>query len=150
AAKRGAQSLLVASRMPRLGFGLVCLVLVWGCKGAVDGANPPLPDLGGKGDGVEDCSNGTDDDGDQAVDCSDLDCMGLAVCGGGLPEDCSNGLDDNGNGWTDCDDGDCWSASRCAVQSEQECDNGEDDDGDGAKDCEDSDCAASPTCSSVT
>ncbi|MBI2894696.1 MAG: DVUA0089 family protein [Deltaproteobacteria bacterium] len=136
----------------RRGFLAMVVVLASGCVGGVDGVAPgPLPDLGNKdpAGSAENCSNGADDDGDMVADCGDLDCMGLAVCGGGLAEDCTNVLDDDGDGWIDCDDSDCWSATRCAISSEFTCDDGADNDGDGAKDCEDADCVSSPACGSA-
>jgi cysteine-rich repeat protein len=45
---------------------------------------------------VEDCSNGADDDGDNAVDCDDSDC----AC---TPPECGNGIVETGEA---CDDGD--------------------------------------------
>ena len=46
---------------------------------------------------VEDCQNGTDDDGDGLVDGDDPDCQ----------EDCTNGIDDDGDGLADEEDPQC-------------------------------------------
>ena len=43
---------------------------------------------------IENCSNGTDDDGDGLIDCNDPDCVGDPACGGGgtgpANDDCAN------------------------------------------------------------
>ena len=78
---------------------------------------------------VENCSNGTDDDGDGLIDCADDDCIGDPACGGGgtgpANDDCANAqgvgegvfaFDNTGailDGPTDCDtnmDTDVWFA----------------------------------------
>ena len=54
---------------------------------------------------VEDCTNGSDDDGDGLQDCADADCASDPLC---LPaETCGNGIDDDGDGAIDCGDSDC-------------------------------------------
>jgi hypothetical protein len=72
----------------------------------------------GGGGGNENCTNGTDDDGD--VDCDDTNCAGEPECqnGGGGNENCSNGRDDDGDGDVDCADSDCADNKKC-----QECRN---------------------------
>lgn len=59
--------------------------------------------------GIEECTNGIDDDDDGLTDCGDPDC----ICGPGcIPPatetSCTNGLDDDCDGLVDCDDPDCW------------------------------------------
>ena len=98
----------------------------------------------GGGGTPENCSNGTDDDGDGLTDCDDPDCAGDPNCQS-TPENCSNGSDDDGDGLTDCDDPDCASDPACQATPEN-CSNGSDDDGDGLTDCEDPDCFADPSC----
>jgi hypothetical protein len=74
--------------------------------------------------GVEQCTNGRDDDGDGATDCADSNCDGQGcgtdrVCRGGAcvcrgsGEDCLNGHDDDCDGQVDCEDDDC-NVHRCA------------------------------------
>lgn len=58
--------------------------------------------------GIEECTNGIDDDGDGKIDCADSDCR----CGPGCTPpatetSCTNGLDDDCDGLVDCDDPDC-------------------------------------------
>jgi len=89
-------------------------------------------------DGVEQCDNGNDDDGDGFVDCEDQDCWGACA-----ESDCGDGFDDDGDGRIDCDDPDCVDA--CTFTCEdgdcaEICDNGIDDDMDFLTDCGDSDC----------
>jgi hypothetical protein len=108
--------------------------------------------------GVEDCRNGTDDDGDGDIDCDDSDCDSSCV------EICDNGIDDDGNGLTDCAEETCFSRScgeicddgldndldglvdcddnNCAGQCPERCDDHIDNDGDGVADCADSDCTS--------
>jgi hypothetical protein len=88
---------------------------------------------------AEDCANQIDDDGDGAIDCSDIDCARAPAC---VPpiENCANQIDDDGDGDADCADADC--AAACA----EDCANQIDDDGDGDADCADADCATDPAC----
>jgi hypothetical protein len=52
------------------------------CPGAIDN-NAILDALEVlSSSGVENCSNGTDDDGDQQIDCADADCAGNPICQG--------------------------------------------------------------------
>ena len=99
----------------------------------VDCGLPPL---------VEQCENGTDDDGDGAIDCLDSDCALSAAC---TPaENCLDNLDNDGDGDIDCSDDDCtFTAPNCAVES---CTGGVDEDGDGDTDCADTDCLGDPSC----
>ncbi|MGE4632985.1 MAG: hypothetical protein AAEJ47_08100, partial [Planctomycetota bacterium] len=52
--------------------------------------------VGGGGPGTENCTNGTDDDGDGLIDCEDSDCDLDPACVT-PPENCSNGTDDDGD-----------------------------------------------------
>jgi hypothetical protein len=49
---------------------------------------------------IEDCSNGTDDNGNNLADCDDPQCAATDAC----QEICDNETDDNGNDLVDCDD----------------------------------------------
>jgi hypothetical protein len=49
---------------------------------------------------LEDCTNGTDDNGNGDVDCDDSQCFQQMAC----EEDCANDMDDNGNTLIDCAD----------------------------------------------
>jgi len=62
----------------------------------------------------EDCSNGTDDDFDGRVDCSDPECTGETNCP--IGEICGNSIDDDGDGEVDCDDGECIDLGICTGQ----------------------------------
>lgn len=64
---------------------------------------------------TENCTDGTDNNGNGLIDCDDPDCEHACA---GLPEpvvegenvqreDCTNGLDDDGDGLIDCNDSDC-------------------------------------------
>ncbi len=86
---------------------------------------------------AEDCTNGVDDDGDNAIDCFDLDCSSNPACGGS-PENCTNGVDDDQDGLIDCDDQvDCSGDPSCQTTGAEICDNGIDDDGMWGCDCQD-------------
>lgn len=79
---------------------------------------------------VEDiCDNGSDDDGDELVDCADPDCDGIGICG---PELCDDGEDNDGAGDIDCLDADCSGSFACGSCV--------------SADCADADCSASPAC----
>lgn len=56
------------------------------------------------------CNNGTDDDGDGAVDCDDTDCQGAVYCNA---EICDNGVDDNLNLLIDCLEASCVGTTAC-------------------------------------
>jgi len=110
---------------------------------------------------VENCENGTDDDGDGDVDCRDADCpfsnYGVpstvcderALCAMPAPDVdcCSNGTDDDGDGEVDCVDQQCSGTPSCVPEAV--CDDGLDDDGDLRVDCADFDCRFSPPCYDV-
>ncbi|MGR3310440.1 MAG: SBBP repeat-containing protein, partial [Candidatus Brocadiales bacterium] len=83
--------------------------------------------------GVENCTNGLDDDGDGLVDCNDTDCPPCT------PEACNDGIDNDGDGLVDLDDPDCDGF----VPSPEVCDDGVDNDGDGLTDLDDPDCGGS-------
>lgn len=59
--------------------------------------------------GLEDCSNGIDDDGDGLVDCEDFDCDCEDI------EICDNDIDDDGDGLIDCEDFDLVEDCCCYV-----------------------------------
>jgi cysteine-rich repeat protein len=59
---------------------------------------------------AEDCHNMIDDDGNGAIDCQDVACMGRPAC---TPEICGNDLDDDGDGRFDCADSDCVGTVLC-------------------------------------
>jgi uncharacterized repeat protein (TIGR01451 family) len=56
----------------------------------------------------EDCTNGSDDDGDGLVDCQDTDCADQPACAN--VEVCGDCIDNDGDGLTDYDDPDCCAA----------------------------------------
>jgi hypothetical protein len=56
----------------------------------------------------EDCTNGSDDDGDGFADCNDTDCADVPACGG--VEVCGDCVDNDGDGLADYDDPDCCAA----------------------------------------
>jgi len=91
----------------------------------------------------ENCTNDTDDDGDDLVDCDDPDCSNHPAC---EPDEeiCDNEIDDDGDDLTDCDDPQCDGHPACEAQ--ENCENEVDDDGDDLVDCDDPDCAEYPTC----
>ncbi|GIW40783.1 MAG: hypothetical protein KatS3mg076_1360 [Candidatus Binatia bacterium] len=99
----------------------------------VRSVDPTVADTGGgsaalcQANPAEDCSNGTDDDGDSLVDCSDPDCTGDADGDTYVAAPCG----------TDCDDNDPGVNPGAA----EICTNGKDDECDGAADCADPDCA---------
>ena len=115
------------------------LVVVDGYAGGQDNFSLELLCPGG-GTGGEICFNGTDDDGDGAVDCADSDCATDPAC---LSEDCNNNIDDDGDGYVDCDDTECWGELACDLE---DCSNNVDDNGDGYVDCDDLDCIGEPGC----
>ncbi len=90
------------------------------------------------------CNDGSDDDGDGTVDCSDLDCLGNGMCAE-ADEGCFDGLNSDGDAQTDCDDRDC--SSECAEWNE--CRDGLDNDHDGDFDCTDRECRSAADCSEV-
>ena len=68
-----------------------------------------LPDAPPDVVAAELCANAVD--GDDRIDCSDLDCLGEPSC---ARETCDNGVDDDRDGLIDCDDADCCMANACA------------------------------------
>ena len=83
--------------------------------------------------GVENCSNGIDDDGDTLVDCDDPDCDACVVDVYG----CTDSSATNYNALATVDNGSC---TYPPGSDPEICDNGLDDDGDTFVDCYDSEC----------
>ncbi|OUU23872.1 MAG: hypothetical protein CBC13_04620, partial [Planctomycetia bacterium TMED53] len=69
----------------------------------------------GAGPVPENCTNGTDDDGDGLVDCEDTDCDQDPACAAPPVENCTNGTDDDGDGLADCADPDCSGNPNCVT-----------------------------------
>ncbi len=63
--------------------------------------------------GIEDCTNGTDDDTDGNIDCNDADCAADPACTGTSETQCTNSVDDDNDGNIDCDDSDCAADPAC-------------------------------------
>jgi len=99
--------------------------------------------------GLENCTNGVDDNGDGVADCADPQCLGHAYCIAYQEFACDNGADDDGDGLTDCDDPDCQQAPRCHPESELACADGVDNDSDGLTDCDDPDCQQTDACREI-
>ena len=58
------------------------------------------------------CTDGSDNDGDNQIDCSDADCAGAPSCS--VPSEiCGNSLDDDADGLPDCADSDCRTNPAC-------------------------------------
>jgi hypothetical protein len=83
---------------------------------------------------VELCDDGVDNDGDDLVDCDDVEDCACEVC--------NDLVDNDGDGLIDCRDPDCSVADTCP----ERCQNEVDDDADGAVDCDDSECAMTLRC----
>jgi len=131
------------------------------CAGAVNPKNPRQECSKTEYDptvGINLCSNGIDDDGDDYVDCQDRDCWHMFDLCGPCPasEDyrynsCANRLDDDFDwfyeaGTVNCEDADCLgdfsslnATARCEGR-ESSCGDGFDNDADGLTDCADQDC----------
>jgi hypothetical protein len=62
--------------------------------------------------GFENCSNGSDDDGDGKIDCADPECWGAAGCT--TEQNCNDGQDDDLDGAADCADEDCDGTLACS------------------------------------
>ena len=125
------------SRAWLLGVGAAVAILgVAGC-GAIDETGLV---------GLEDCTNGVDDNGDGFADCEDSQCSGHAYCMPYRELNCGNAADDDGDGLTDCADPDCQQNQRCNPEYELACADGEDNDGDGLTDCADPDCKQTDAC----
>ncbi|MBJ93440.1 MAG: hypothetical protein CMP23_03095 [Rickettsiales bacterium] len=132
------------------GEDCVCAADPYCCNNLWDSicANTYQVTCGGVCTGVEDCSNGLDDDFDGLTDCADDDCVGAPNCGPPSSEtSCTDGVDNDQDGATDCADSDCSADPACAPPpTESDCGNQIDDDSDNLIDCADSDCAADPLC----
>ena len=63
--------------------GVPVLIRVGGWAPGSAGAGTLVITGGGGGPGAENCTNGTDDDGDGLIDCADPDCANDPACGGG-------------------------------------------------------------------
>lgn len=97
------------------------------------------------------CFDGADDDCDGAVDCADVDCVEVGVCGC-LPSErsCFDGRDDDCDGTIDCGDADCVSLGVCeCTMQEWACLDGVDNDCDGLFDCSDPNCNAVCNCTGI-
>jgi hypothetical protein len=96
----------------------------------------------------ETCGDGVDNDGNDAVDCADVQCATTPACdesnvatyGAGA---CDDGEDNDADGLTDCQDDNCARAAPCV---ETICDDALDDNQNGLTDCEDPGCDTSPIC----
>ena len=88
---------------------------------------------------AEICDDGADNDGDEATDCDDDDCVDDAAC----IEICDDGADNDQDEAIDCLDTDCADALNCQIEI---CDDGQDNNGDDAIDCDDEDCDGDPAC----
>ena len=101
---------------------------------------------GGSGTPEQDCTNGTDDDGDGAVDCDDSDCSSDAACIIMGAEICDDDGDNDGDGDIDCADADCVGNPCCDTSnplvdfSECDCTDGFDNNADNVIDCDDTFC----------
>ncbi len=116
--------------------GVTCVALGY-AGGMLECTTACTRDTTGCTQTAENCTNGIDDDGDNAVDCNDLDCSSDPACGGS-PENCTNGIDDDQDGLIDCDDQvDCSSDPSCQTGGTEICNNGIDDDGLFGCDCAD-------------
>jgi len=62
------------------------------------------------GANLEDCTNGTDDNNDDYIDCEDSQCMMVPPC---FEPICDDNNDDDGDGRIDCADYDCFGAIAC-------------------------------------
>ncbi|MBU1219404.1 lamin tail domain-containing protein [Myxococcota bacterium] len=94
------------------------------------------------------CADGTDNDGDGAIDCADSDCVGVTGPDGVACEatetTCGDGNDNDGDGDTDCADSDCVGVTGpdgvACEATETSCSDTFDNDGDGFVDMADPDC----------
>ena len=92
--------------------GNTYLIQVGGWNGATGNSDLSIS-LGGGPAPVENCTNGTDDDGDGFIDCEDTDCDQDPACTPPPVENCTNGTDDDGDGLADCADPDCSNDPSC-------------------------------------
>ncbi len=109
---------------------------------------------GGSGGGAvapeSNCSDNMDNDGDNATDCDDSDCVGI-TCGMGCTcalnrkteVSCSDGNDNDSDGLRDCADSDC------VGRGTELCNDGLDNDCDRAIDCGDSSCTGNGLCAGL-
>jgi hypothetical protein len=74
------------------------------------GSEADFPMQQGPYAGIEDCTNGLDDDGNQLVDCDDADCS----YPGGPCEICGNSIDDDINNVADCAEIPCHLDGQCS------------------------------------
>jgi len=99
----------------------------------------------------EDCDDGRDNDGNDKIDCADIQCADDPRCDeASYAGGCDNNSDDDGDGKTDCADSDCDAATACDEATAGGCDNKIDDEGDGKTDCADPDCADAANCDEAT
>lgn len=71
---------------------LVCLLSAVSCSNlSIKTGNPDGGKGGGGGTGSEDCTNLSDDDGDNLTDCGDDDCFMSPVCFNGCVDTCTDG-----------------------------------------------------------
>lgn len=95
---------------------------------------------------AEECTNGTDDDGNSLIDCWDPQCNQAMACKETL---CADGLDNDNDGHVDCDDMlDCWVIGQTDCY-ESDCADSVDNDRDGELDCVDSDCFGESVCAGI-
>ena len=102
-----------------------------------EGACPPL--------GLENCTDGIDNDSDFFADCADTDCFSTSTCISSA-EVCTDRVDNDRDGALDCADTDCAANAACLPPGAEVCNDLFDNDRDGATDCADSDCTANPRC----
>ena len=102
-----------------------------------EGACPPL--------GLENCTDGIDNDSDFFADCADTDCFSTSTCISSA-EVCTDRVDNDRDGAVDCADTDCVANAACLPPGAEVCNDLFDNDRDGATDCADSDCTANPLC----
>jgi Concanavalin A-like lectin/glucanases superfamily len=88
------------------------------------------------------CNDNIDNDGDNDIDCADLDCHGVGLCNPENSDDlCADEFDNDGDGNVDCEDPECDGHGLCSSEnSDLVCADGFDNDGDGNIDCEDPEC----------
>jgi RHS repeat-associated protein len=121
------------------GFGTCVAGGALSCAGgSVQSTCQPKPNCEG------DCADGTDNDADGFVDCSDSDCVSLPTCRESLQ--CADHKDNDEDGLVDCNDPDCYGRTGCVPEV---CGNSLDDDGDGLFDCADLDCQGRAPCGDV-
>lgn len=95
--------------------------------------------------GLENCTDGIDNDSDFFADCADTDCFSTSTCISSA-EVCTDRVDNDRDGALDCADSDCAANPACLPPGAEVCNDLFDNDRDGATDCADSDCTANPLC----